>query len=418
MKRFFAFISILIIAFWGCSKRENPVDPVIPQGKIAVGHINGVSLSGNLLDDPAGRTVYIYEPPGYVIAQLDSYEVYIESTFTGGVHWDTTFVNYVVRGTEYPSLYLLHGYGGRYDYYTTFFLIQDVLDEMIYNGEIEPMVVITPNCNNGLGGSFYTNSPDDPPGSGVSFGGRYEDLITGELITYVNDNFNVDTVAARRGISGHSMGGYGAIKLAMNHPDLFGSVSSMSAPLAFAGLSAWIGPMLEENGLNPDSLPDDTTWFYSIMPSLDKRLTAMMFAMGAAFSPHDLTDPDTTYFHRLLDVPFLYGVDLPFNFEGELDTMSSVWAGWLANDPLTMLMAGGHTALANTPIYLDCGNMDDLGLNYQNQAFAQALAAFGLTYQYIEYTGFTGMDANHITYIADRLRDVFRFHSQVFSAGE
>ena len=109
---------------------------------------------------------------------------------------------------------------------------------------------------------------------------------------------------------------------------------------------------------------------------------------------------------------------MPFNFEGELDTTSSVWAKWLANDPLTMLMTGGYTALANTPIYLDCGNMDDLGLNYQNQAFAQALDAFDLNYRYIEYTGFTGMDADHMNYIADRLREVFKFHSEVFSAAE
>ena len=418
MKRFFIFIAIMILAFWGCSQRENPVDPVIPHGTVAVGHINGTSLNGNFVGDPEGRAVYIYEPPGYMIAQLDSYEVYVETTRTGNVHYDTTFVNYVVRGTEYPSLYLLHGYGGTNTYFTTLFLVQDILDEMIYNGEIEPMVVITPNCDNSFGGSFYTNSPEVSPGTDVSFGGHYEDLITNDLIAYINDNFNVDTVAARRGISGHSMGGYGAIKLAMNHPDLFGSASSMSGPLAFAGLSALIGPMLEENGLNPDSLPDDSSWFYAIRPPSTKRLTAMLFAMGAAFSPHDTASADTTYFHRYRDVPYFYGIDMPFNFEGELDTTSSVWAKWLANDPLTMLMTGGYTALANTPIYLDCGNMDDLGLNYQNQAFAQALDAFDLNYRYIEYTGFTGMDADHMNYIADRLREVFKFHSEVFSAAE
>jgi hypothetical protein len=144
----------------------------------------------------------------------------------------------------------------------------------------------------------------------------------------------------------------------------------------------------------------------------------MMFAMGAAFSPHNPYDPDTTYFHRLLDISSFYGIDLPFGIDGVLDTASTVWHQWLDNDPMTMLMTGGAAALADKPIYLDCGDNDDLGLQYQNRIFAQALGLAGLDYVYTEYAGYTGNEAGHTNLIAERLREVLKFHSQAFEAAQ
>jgi len=117
---------------------------------------------------------------------------------------------------------------------------------MISSGEIIPMVVVTPDCSNDFGGSFYTNSPEFAPGVGISFAGDFEDFIVNDLFEYIRLNFNADTTAAKRGISGHSMGGYGAMKLAMNHPELFGSVSSMSAPLVFDGFEG-LWPVVTNN---------------------------------------------------------------------------------------------------------------------------------------------------------------------------
>ena len=214
------------------------------------------------------------------------------------------------------------------------------------------------------------------------------------------------------------MGGYGAMKLIMKYPELFGSVSSMSAPLVISGLEALLPFVFAENNFTPG----DTAAFYSIEPSLDKVLTSMMFAMGAAFTPHDHFNPDTSYFHRILDVPLFVGVDLPFNASGVLDTLSTVWQGWLANDPLTILtIGGGAAALTDKPIYLDCGDSEDvfnLGLRLQNQGFAQALDAFGIDYTYIEYSGYSENDAGHSNYVATRLREILKFHSEVFSSAE
>jgi S-formylglutathione hydrolase FrmB len=459
MKRFLILGLILIIAFIGCSKRDNPVEPTITPGGVNTGFILSSSLQNTIIDEVEGRYIYIYEPPEYVINNVDSFELYIEDTQYWGedsVHIDTTHIVYYVTDKDFPTLYLLHGFAGYYNYFVDIYMLEDILNEMISAGEIIPMVVITPDASNRYGGSFYTNSPHvyrtaqsvithidttvTPPettyvgevGDSVSFGGAFEDFMVDDLIAYMTTNFNIDTVAAKRGISGHSMGGYGAMKLAMKHPDLFGSVSSMSAPLYFAGFEGLLPALFAENNFTPN----DTAAFYGMRPASTKRITSMMFAMGTAFSPFNnffkplvdslmfvdgpdtsyIVSGDTAYFHRTKDTTAFYGVDLPFDISGQLATESDVWDKWLANDPYTML-TGQHfdPGFANTPIYLDCGDQDDLGLNLHNQAFAQALGQGGFDYVYYEYPGYGGDEAGHSNFVADRLREVLKFHSAIFA---
>ncbi len=422
MKKIIVIALISIIAFWGCSTKDNPADPTISSGTMLRAFVNSPSLEHNVIYEAVGRPVYVYEPPDYHVSSVDSFEVYIDTTIGGNTHYDTTYIDYVVTSTDYPVLLLLHGYGGTYTYYSDLFLLKDILDEMISTGEIEPMVVVTPDCSNEFGGSFYTNSPEinavDSLGHPVyeSFAGDFEDFIVNDLLDYLSDWFSVDTLAQRRGISGHSMGGYGAMKLAMKHPELFGSVSSMSAPLAFPYLQGLLPAMYAENNFTPG----DTAGFYAIEPSASKRVTSMMFAMGAAFTPHDYFDSDTTYFHRLVHIQSLFiGVDLPFGIDGQLAEESTIWQAWLDNDPLTMLVSGGYAAsLANTAVYIDCGENDDLGFNYHAAAFHEALATIGIPHTYDLYSGYSGTDAGHTKYIADRLREVLKFHNAVFTQAE
>lgn len=436
MRRYVILFLILIAAFWGCSKRENPAEPTISTGRFVLGFVSG-GLDESLTGESVGRRVYVYEPTTY--ASPDYWFTYTESTYTDTTWWldeesyDTLIVDpdsivfdtvtiivdsTLVRDSEsydFPSLYLLHGFLGDHRYFKGLFMLGDILNEMISTGEIEPMIIVTPDCWNIFGGSFYTNSPEDPA-LGISFSGNFEDFIVDSLISYVTFNFNVDTASARRGISGHGMGGYGALTLAMKHPELFSSVSSMSAPVAFDSLVGLFDSIYAENGFDPDSLPEDTAWFYSIEPSRDRPLTSMIFAMGAAFSPHAVLNSDTSLFHRVVDIDFPFGVDLPFNIDGTLN--DSLWQNlWLPNDPLTMLNFIGYTALDGKLIYIDCGDSDDMimNLHLQNWAFTQALASLGLDYEYIEYSGYPGVDAGHSTFIADRLREVLKFHSQAFS---
>ena len=71
--------------------------------------------------------------------------------------------------------------------------------------------------------SFYTNTRDGSE--------KWEDVIVTEFVPMIESTYRVNASRATRGISGTSMGGYGAFKIAMKHPDLFGSVSAHSAVL-------------------------------------------------------------------------------------------------------------------------------------------------------------------------------------------
>lgn len=381
-----------------CSKRDNPVDPEIPHGLIYDLTFSSTAAGGDIMQDPPGREVIVYTPPGY--DESDS-------------------------ATTYPVLYLLHGYGGNQNYFRSIFSVGDLLDEMIFNGEVEPMIVVTPNASNGLGGSFYTNSflPTD---SSQSYAGRMQDYITDEVVPLIDSIYNTIPDKAHRGIAGHSMGGYGALKLAMLRSDLFGSAASMSGPIAFwgdynpadPGSATYLGVqellpyVFAENGFTPG----DTAAYYAIAPGVGKSLTNMMFAMASAFSPHAMSNMDTTYSHLYVSTTGFVGkVDLPFDANGNVpDTVGSPWLFWMAQDVTALYSAGYGAALAGTDIYIDCGAEDDLGLYGMAQVFAYV--AQTVVNEVHIYDGFDDIyPPDHSTLIGERLRNVLEFHSASFN---
>ena len=392
----FLLIAVLLTASIQCSKRENPVDPEIPQGLLWNLTFDSQSISGDMMLDVPGRDVVVYTPPGYDVD---------DSTVT------------------YPVLYLLHGYGGTQNYFTALFSLQDLMDEMVYNGEIDPMIVVTPNASNALGGSFYTNSYaylGGFPDTTQSYAGLMQDYITNEVVPLVDSIFHTDPIRESRGIAGHSMGGYGALKLAMLRNDLFGSAASMSGPIAFWGGypvdTTYLG-MLEllpyvfaENSFTPG----DTAAFYSIAPGVGKRLTNMMFAMASAFSPHHPSEPDSTYAHLFATegTGFVGKVDLPFGVDGEV--AMPIWGLWMAQDVTALYNAGYGAVFANTDLYVDCGQEDDLGL-YGMALVFQSLAAENID-QFEIYSGFDSFyPPDHTTFVGERLKGVLKFHNSSFN---
>ncbi len=89
----------------------------------------------------------------------------------------------------------------------------------------------------GTGAGFYVNATQAP------WAPHYKmyDYITEELVELVNANLPVDP--ARKSISGHSMGGHGALLIGVRNPDRYRSISAF-APIAAASLSAWGQPAL------------------------------------------------------------------------------------------------------------------------------------------------------------------------------
>src|SRR5207245_408911 len=126
---------------------------------------------------------------------------------------------------RFPVVYMLHGYGGNANSFVDGNVPQ-VADALINSGQIQPMILVFPYSGGTIpvtGSSFYADGP--------AFG-LYQSYITQALMPYINRTFNVDST--RVGISGHSMGGYGAMMLALSQPTLFRSVCAHSGPLNFA----------------------------------------------------------------------------------------------------------------------------------------------------------------------------------------
>jgi len=84
----------------------------------------------------------------------------------------------------------------------------------------------------GQGAGFYVDATEAPWAPHY----RMREYVTAELPGLLAASFPVDT--SRMGITGHSMGGHGALTLALTRPDLFGSVSAL-APIAHPTASAW-----------------------------------------------------------------------------------------------------------------------------------------------------------------------------------
>jgi len=118
------------------------------------------------------------------------------------------------QSRQYPLLLLLHGFGGTFRDWTTYTRITRHLAG-------QSLIVVCPDGGNG----WYTNAAD---GSEC----REDDLIH-DLLPHLEATLPVRT-GRKRAIAGLSMGGYGAIKLALKHPELFSCAASHSGAMDIA----------------------------------------------------------------------------------------------------------------------------------------------------------------------------------------
>src|SRR5262245_59194274 len=129
--------------------------------------------------------------------------------------------SYETSGTRrYPIVYFLHGLNENEMRWSSRGETDLMLDKMISDKGIGEFIVAVPMSATT---SFYTNARN---GSAP-----WEDAVVKEFIPMIESTYRVNATRATRGISGISMGGYGALKIAMKHPELFAAVSSHSAVL-------------------------------------------------------------------------------------------------------------------------------------------------------------------------------------------
>jgi len=122
------------------------------------------------------------------------------------------------KTTQYPVLYFLHGLGGNEQTLLNSGGMNEIEDLRAAN-KITEFLVAAPNA----GRSFYINSRDNRV--------RYEDFFIKEFIPYIESHYRIRAARKDRGITGVSMGGYGALRFGLKYPELFGSVSAHSAAL-------------------------------------------------------------------------------------------------------------------------------------------------------------------------------------------
>lgn len=110
-----------------------------------------------------------------------------------------------------PSLYLLNGFGGDH---TAWMAVRPNLPEL---ADKYGMFIIMPDGRD----SWYWDSPEKP-------GLQMESFITKTLVPYIDQNYTTIPAAEQRAITGLSMGGQGAMFLALRHPDIWKNVGSTS----------------------------------------------------------------------------------------------------------------------------------------------------------------------------------------------
>ena len=252
------------------------------KGTIVVERINAPSLQNSAGEDPV-RRVTIYLPPGYK-----------EST------------------KRYPVIYFLHGFW----WSDSLMIAQDhfdqVLDKAIQSGKIKPVILVMPNENNQYRGSFYTNS---------SLTGNWADFTAKELVSYIDTHYRTIASKNSRGVSGHSMGGHGAIKMGMLFPEVFSCVYALSPAVLALGL---------ENGPYSNAFKNLAKYKTSEqLLNSNEFMPIASIAMGRAYSPN----PDKPPFY----------CDLPFSYKGDSIIVDyKTLELWENNSPL--YMAGKYAA--------------------------------------------------------------------------
>lgn len=119
---------------------------------------------------------------------------------------------------RYPVLYYFHGLGDNEQMFVRsggFDLIEDLWE----SHQLGDFIIVTPAGYT----SFFMNSYDG------RF--RYDDFFLREFMPWIESHYRIAARRESRGIGGISMGGYGALRMAFLHPQLFGSVSAHSAAL-------------------------------------------------------------------------------------------------------------------------------------------------------------------------------------------
>lgn len=259
---------------------------------------------------------------------------------------------YASSGKRYPVIYYLHGFMGTDSIYPA---MKDILDLAISKHKIRPFILVQSNQYTEFEGSFYSNS---------ALTGNWEDFTALELVNYIDTHFRTIAQPSGRGIAGHSMGGYGAFKIGMLHPEVFSVVYALSP-----GLLAFV----KEFGPNSDSFKE----LQSVQTREALKKTyypKVLVAVGRAWSPNPNKPP--------------FYADFPFTYEKDSIVIhQDVLEKWRAQMPVYMVHQHQAKLRQLKAIKLDWGRNDAQRFPIQCGMLSQALENLGIRHYAEEYIG-------------------------------
>lgn len=303
-------------------KTEVP-DPVPGAKPVTVEKIkvHGDALEGNLEGDDVDRTVIVYLPPSYAKE----------------------------KNRRYPVVYALHGYSIGAEQWTHEIHVPATIEGAFAEGA-QDMIVVLPDSKTVHNGSMYSSSVTT---------GDFEKFIAHDLVHYIDAHYRTIPQRTSRGLAGHSMGGYGATRIGMKHPDVFGSVYIMS-PCCLA-----------PRGAGPTNANNDATLEAVKSPADSAKLPfglRAQLASAAAWSPNPKNPP------LYLDLPTKDGV-----------VQQDVIAKWTANSPLAFADQYIGNLRQYRAIAIDVGDQD--GLRAGAAKLHDILDAYGIANTFEIYPG-------------------------------
>jgi len=312
------------------------VPPAVSGAKpVKVEHIkvHGAALEGNLEGNSVDREVIVFLPPGYATAKT----------------------------RRYPVVYAMHGYSIGAGQWSQEIHVPQTIEGAFAQGAQE-MIVVLPDSKTVHNGSMYSSAATT---------GDFEAFIAHDVVAYIDAHYRTMANRASRGLAGHSMGGYGATRIGMKHPDVFGSLYSMS-PCCLAPRGAGPANPANDKALEAVKTPADSG-------SLPFGLRAQL-ASAAAWSPNPKNPP------LYLDLPTKDGV-----------VQQDVIAKWAANAPLAFIDQYVGNLRQYRAIAIDVGDQD--GLRDGANKLHDILDTYGIANSFEVYNG------THTSAVADRFQN-------------
>lgn len=278
--------------------------------------------------------------------------------------------------TKYPVIVFLHSASITATEMVNTFepFLDNFLGKLLFDKLFKVIFIIPDGSCEPYKGSFYTNS---------LLYGNYQDYIMGDMMEEIESKYHTYQQREKWSIMGHSMGGYGAMKMALQYPEKFIGVSSLSGPLNITYHDEILPILQSEHG---NVAPYDFIYSGSV--------TKLLYSMAGAFSP-DLFSASSILF--------------PVNTLGNIDL--SVKETWEPHNPINYIKEWqGNPAMA---IHTYCGEKDEFKLLTPNRMFSDTLAKYGIRHTYKQ-----DPNGDHINSLITSLPQGINFLYQVMDTAQ